>query len=876
MGMDRLRALLHAVLALFRRRRTDAELDEEIAFHLARETEANLRAGMSPAEARRRALLAFGSTDWHKERVREERGWHPWDEAARDLRVALRNLGRRPLFAAAAILTLSLGIGMTTAMFAVVDAVLLRPLPGSHTRGLVYLKRESSDGSVTASPTPQLLRLVREHARSFSRVEAFATRDFDVRVRGEPLRAEGAMASAGFFSFLGVRPALGRLFLPADGSASGTPVVVLSHAFWTEKLGRDPSVVGTSVEIDGRLHDVVGVLPGDFRVAGPAAIAFWIPDGAAGEVPAQGAPVEAALARLVKGVSPEAAQEELNALVRNDPLTGAGTITWNGRVVSPEELVDPGLARAVLVLQAAAVLVLLIGCMNLTNLLLAQGEARAPELALRTSLGATRGRLVRQLLTESLVLGAAGGAGGLLLALWALNLLPTVLPAGLAGFSPGSRVLLTALLSSLTSVFVVGLLPALRGSRRDLGEVMKGAATRPTWLPGRVGAREILVAAQVAMAFVLLVVGGLLVRSFAGLREVDTGFDARDLVTIRLQLPQDRYGSGEARQAFYRRLLDVLGTGLPPQVAKATVATGFVDHLWATGAPLVPEGAEGRAAPAGIVFTQQVAPGYFDVAGIPLLRGRAFDQDDGRGQERPVVINEALASRYFAGLDPVGRRLEVGRTWYRVVGVAGNIRLPAHVHSHLGELELYFPFGQDPAPGLTVLARIEGDRAAALEVLKHRIRSLDPDLPLDKVAPVDDLIAASLSPERANAILMAIFALTALALGAVGIYGVVAYTVSRRTREAGIRLALGATGRDVTARLMAGGMKPVAVGVGLGAVGAIVCGRTLSALLYGVDSHDPAVFLLVASGLGAVSLIASWLPARRAAGEDPVRSLRAE
>ncbi|MFC1791274.1 ABC transporter permease, partial [Gemmatimonadota bacterium] len=728
--MDRLRAHIEQMLAFFRKERVEAEMDEEMQFHLEKEVESNLQAGMNPEEARRQALLAFGGTDWNKERIRDERGGRLLEDVIRDLRFGLRNLRKRPVFALAAILTLSVGIGMTATMFTLVDAVVLRPLPGSNAQGLVYLELETEDGQMSTSPSPQLLRLVRDHASSFTRIEAYATEDFNLMVDGEPLRGSGARASTGFFDFLGVRPALGRGFVPDDGLGTGNPVVVLSHTLWAERFGEDRGVPGRTMGINGRVYEIIGVLPRDFRVDTPREALFWIPEGSAGELFTEGIPVEGALAQLAEGVTPDVARAELDAIVRNNPLEQRANLEWIGKVHTPGDLIDPSLRRAILISQAAALLVLLIACGNLANLLLAQGETRARELALRASLGAGRGRLVRQLLVESLALGAFGGIGGILLTIWALQALPLFLPPGYGGFALNGKVFLFASGVSILSVLGAGLLPALKGSKRDLAEVIKGVDALPRGPLRRVGVRQLLVTAEVAMAFVLLVSAGLLLKSFAGLMAGDVGFDRRDLLVLRLDLPEERYADAEAKLSFFDQLQDGIRTGLPDELGSATLASGLVEDLAATFSPLVPEGSEGGGGEPSALILWGVDPDYFDVVGVPLLQGRGFREEDGRRGEEVVIISENVARRYFPDADPVGRRVRLREDWYRVVGVSGSVQLPVFAQNNFGDLQLFFPFRQDPGSGLSAIARVRGDRAAAIDLLKEAIWGIDSSLPI--------------------------------------------------------------------------------------------------------------------------------------------------
>ncbi|MGW8266196.1 MAG: ADOP family duplicated permease [Longimicrobiales bacterium] len=872
----RIRSLLGRLRALLTPGSEASEQEDEFRFHLAMETEANLREGMSPEEARRRALAAFGGLDWHAERVREARRGALLDDLIRDIRFGLRNLRKRPVFALAAILTLSLGIGMTTTMFTLVDSVLLSPLPGSNTRGLVYLGLESADGQVETSPTPELLRLIRDHASSFSRVEAYTTEDINLILEGEPHREKGARASVGFFSFLGITPGLGRAFLPEDGQGTTTPAVVLSHAFWVERFGGGRDALGRTLDIDGVIQQVVGVLPRDFRVDAPEQPLFWIPEGAAGALLAEGVPVEGALARLTEGVSPEAARSELSALIRNNPLEPLAGMEWVGRVRAPGDLIDPSVKQAILIFQVAAFLVLLIGCGNLTNLLLAQGETRARELALRASLGAGRRRLVRQLLVESLVLGTLGGGGGILLTLWSLGALPFFLASEYGGAVLNGKVFLFASLVSLLSVLGVGLLPALRGSGRDPGEVIKGSTPFSGTFLNRAAGRHLLVTAEVAMAFVLLTTAGLLLKSFSGLMASDVGFDSRDLLALRLELPEERYADPEAQLAFFDRLFEDVRQGFPGQLGAATLASGLVDDLAASFRPLVPEGAVGGEEERLLHLAWKVAPGFFDVTGVPILQGRGFGDGDGLEGEKVVILNETLAGRYFPGEDPVGRRLKMGETWFRVVGVAGSVNLPALARNRLGELQIFLPFRQEAGDKLTLLARVGGDRSAALNLLKQMVWEIDGSLPIVAVSLVEDALAESLAQERSNALLMVLFALTALVLGAVGVYGVVAYSVSRRIREIGIRMALGASRREVLRRVVLGGMKGVGFGLVLGGAGSAALGKALSGLLVQVSPRDPAILLLVLLLTASVALLSTWLPARRAVGSGPVEALRGE
>ena len=795
------------------------------------------------------------------------------DDIIQDLHFGFRVLQKRPVFASAAILTLAIGVGMTTTMFTLVDAVVLRPLAGTKADGMVYLSLKTADGEIETSPTPELLRLVRDHASSFSRVEAFADRDYAVEVDGEPLRVKGAMASTGFFSFLGIRPRLGRTFLPHDERGSTAPVVVLSHSFWQDRFAGSRGVLGRAIVIEGQTHQIVGVLPRDFRLDTLEEVLLWVPEGSAGELLTEGVPVEGALATLSPEVTVQAAESELAAIIRNNPLNRRADLDWVGDVRTPEELVDPSLKRALFLLQGGAILVLLVACGNLANLLLAQGEARARELAIRSSLGASRGRLTRQLLAETAILVALGGSGGILLTLWALTSLPLFLPPGYAGFALNGTVIVFATGASLLAILAAGLTPALMGSKRNLVEVIKGADVIGGGLPTKMRARRALVTAEVAMAFVLLASAGLLVKSLTGLMTRDLGFAREDLLTVRFELPEKAYEDEAVRMAFYLGLRDSLSASIPAQLGSATVANGLVENLSAVASPLVPEGTPEEDQENQIILTWKVAPDYFDVLDLPLIRGRGFREED---DERVVIINDEIARASFPGKDPVGRQIKLNGSWNRIIGVAASINLPALAQSRLRKLQLFVPFQHDVGTGYTIIARSGPDRAALIERIKEAVWVLDRSIPIMDVSLVEDALAQSLSQERSNAFLMLLFALTALTLGAVGIYGVMAYSVSRRIREMGIRLALGASRRGVVVRVVARGMRTVLAGMLVGGVGSLALGSLLAGFLVEVDPRDPAVFLLAALVTTMVALLATWLPARRAAGASPSDTLRAE
>ncbi len=795
------------------------------------------------------------------------------EEGFRDLRFGLRGLRGRPVFALTAVLTLAVGAGMTTTMFALVDAIMLRPLPGDNSRGVVYLGVESEDGRASASPTPELLRLVDEHSAAFSRVEAYSIRRYSVAVDGEPTRIRGAQASSGFFSFLGVGTQRGRGFVADDGPGSENLVVVLSHTFWNERFAGSEDVVGRAMVIDGEAREIVGVLPREFRLHTYAEPLFWIPGGRGAGSLADGDPVEGALARLADGVSLEAARAEIDAIVQNNPLTPRADMTWVGTVSTPADLLDPSLRKTIVVLQFAAILVLLIACGNLANLLLAQGAARSRELAVKAALGASRWRLARQLLVECGILGALGAMGGLLLAFWGLRSLPIFLPPGYAGFSLSPEVLVASLGVSLGGTLVAGLLPAFRASRRNLTAPINGATRGDLTLPRRASVPRLLVVLEVGMALVLLLSAGLLVKSFAGLITGDVGFAREDLLAVRLELPASEYPQEESRLAFLGQLRDELRARFPERLGAATVATGLVEGIAASVDSLA-TGSSPREDDDQLLIVWGVAHDYFEVVGVPLIEGPGFAEGMDTEAERDVIVNDTLARRYFPDGFAVGQQLRIGDEWHRVAAVAGSVKLPAMAQNTLDDLQLFVPLHRNVGNDFQILARIRGERGVAVDRLKEAVWSVDRSLPILDIVEVEDALADSLGRERSNALLMALYAMTALTLSAVGIYGVVAQSVGQQVREIGIRIALGATPEGEVTRVVGRGMATVGCGVLLGALGFAALGPILSELLHGVSSRDPLVLAAGASLVVGVTLIATWLPARQAAAEDLVSSLR--
>ncbi|MBV9772848.1 MAG: ABC transporter permease [Gemmatimonadetes bacterium] len=802
------------------------------------------------------------------------------DTLLQDLRYGLRALLRSPGFAVVAILTMALGIGASTAIFGVVDAVLLRPLPFPEPERLVRIRGVGESGGEGNVSVPNFEDW-RAMSRSFE--EMGIGTQWPVNLTGDsPERVGGAVVSSGFFRTLGVRPALGRTFLPGEDRVGGPRVVVLAHDLWRRRFGGDPGVLGRTLQLDGEGFTVVGVMPADFHPPfQERETALWKPIGfrmTAGSADERSSAYFQVVGRLRPGVTPEQAREEMRAVARRleerYPQADRGL---SARVQPLHEAVAGDLRPALLVLLAAVGCVLLIACANVASLLLARVAARRREMAVRGALGATRVRIARQLLTEALLLSLLAGALGVLLSVWGSQLLVALSPfdlPGLVDVGTDWRVLAFALAASLGTGVLFGMIPAVHASRADLhGAIKEGA--RGSSGGRHVTARALLVVSEVALALVLLCGAGLLLRSFALLRRVDPGFDPAHVLAVDLVLPQSRYTTSEAQAALYRRVLDNLRA--IPGVASAGATTtlplsgdqlssGFIVEGRETPAP-------GASHEAGL---DMVSPDYFRTLGIALRRGRAFTDRDGAKAPSVVVVNETLARRYFPGTDPVGERIRLDGSDQpsEIVGVAADVR-----HRALGTEApptVYVPFEQSALPFATLVVRTAADPEAFAGAARRAVLAADPHQPVSRVRSMSQVLAGSVAEQRFNLLLLGAFAAAAMTLAAIGLYGVMAYSVAQRSREIGIRMALGAAPRDAVRLVVGEGIRLALAGGVLGLVAAAAATRLLASLLYRVTPGDPWTFAAVVALLGGTALLASYLPARRATRVDPMVSLRSE
>ena len=812
-------------------------------------------------------------------------------DAGYALRLMRKNLG----FTTVAVLTLALGIGANTAIFSVVNAVLLRPLPYPEPDRLVTFWRNVN--RAYKLPNPEYFDY-RERQRTLEEFAVYRTGGANLTGDGVAFRVNLAKVSAGFFPALGVNPFLGRAFAPEEDLPGNDRVVVLEHGFWLRRFGSDPSVVGQTVTLDGRDHVVVGVMPSGFVFPGIAGgrVDLWAPLALDRTNPGdRGLHNVLSVARIRAGVSFEQASQDIQRI--------ASELKSEYPKYYPEQLAYLAVDRleriqdtavqdvrpALLVLLGAVGLVLLIACANVANLLLARAASREKEMALRAALGAGRLRLIRQLLTESTLLSCLGGLLGVVCGYWGLNALMQVAPQNLPRLGEVDmdfRVLLFAIALSVVTGILFGLAPALHVSSTGLVESLKEGG-RGTGSAGRHRLRAVLVVSEIAVCLVLLIGASLLMRSFVNLLQVDPGFRSANILTLRLSVPESGYPEANQAAVFFQRLLHRVRALSGVQAAGAISVlplAGAAGHLGVI-AEGMPRNFPQYDFPDGLLDThwRLVTPGYFATMGITLVRGRLFRESDDTQAPRVAVVDENFARAAWPEQEYiVGRRValawddQVEPEWWTVVGVVRHTRhLQLQVHE---TVQAYFPHGQFPRPrrSLHLAVRTTGDPGALLPMLRREVAALDPALPLYDVELMDERLKKSVAQPRFNVMLMGLFALVALVLGAVGLYGVISYSVSQRTHEIGVRMALGAQRRDILRMVVGQGLWLTLIGVALGLAGAFALTRFLQSLLFGVSPGDPVTFAVVAVLLVMVALLACYVPAHRATKVDPMVALRYE
>lgn len=892
---------------LVHRGKFDADLEEEMRLHLELRQRDQKESGMPEGEARAAARRRFGNATYLKEESHIAWGWEWLENLAQDARYGLRMLRKSPGFSAVASLTMALGIGATTAIFSVVDATLLRPLPYPEPERLVSIEDDLPGVGArdVGMSEPEWQDL--EHSGIFEHVSPTWFDENNLTGSSEPARVRILIVAPIYFALLGVKPQMGRTFNPEDHSPGLIPEVVISNGLWKRLFGADPKILDKSVRMDTDWYRIVGVMPPGFdapgRIAEERNIEIWpatsfygmpMPD----HPPRARRNLPTAIARLTPGLTIAQAQSRLDALVASlqkqfpgdYPLQSA----WTLRLLPLQARVVGNVRQSLILLLAAVGLVLLIGCVNVANLLLARGSARGREMALRQALGAGRQRLISQLLTESLLLSLAGGAAGLAILFFAkdflLRLLPESLPR-LNHISISWSVLLFGLLVSMVTGVLFGFAPALHAGRADLTEALKEAARGSTGSGRQARTRRLLVVAEFALSLVLMVAATLLLRSFWDLLRVPLGFNPENVMAVRTRLPApndpkvDLYGMAEQEAPFLREVLRRARTlpGVEEAALGDTAAIPLDQSLQdlkriSEGQYLVTfEGREVQGDQPSVVERSCVTREYFHLMGIPLLRGRLFDESDNDKSPQVAVINEAFARTYWPNQDSLGKRFKRNRAdapWITVIGVTANARTASLAQASVPQA--YLDIYQTNEKRLAVFLRGNLDIAAIPEEVRKQVQSVDPTLPLSGAQTLSETVSGSLAERRFSMEMVGLFAVTALLLAGLGIYGVISYTVSARTHEIGIRLALGAQKRNVLSAVLLQGLHLAVTGAAVGFVGALIASHLMTGLLYGVRATDPLTFAGVTAVFIAVALFACYIPARRATEVDPVVALRHE
>jgi predicted permease len=890
--------LIYRFRALFRRSVVEAELNDELRFHVEHEVNKHERSGLTHEEAMRRVRLTFGGMDQTKEECREARGVTVLDTAAQDLRYSLRQLRRAPGFAAGAIITLALGIGATAAIFSVVDAVLIRPLPFADPAKLAALFQTPGHGEGVmgwAVTGPDFLDWRRE-SHSFTGLVAALQETANVsRSGGEPLFVHGQKVTPNYFEVLGARASLGRTFRKSDGQPSEEHVVILSYSLWQQMFGGDPRALGEKVYIDDWPFAVVGVMPANYRDprswSNPES-QYWAALSLSQLQANRGSHMYAVFGRMAPGVSVAAAQDEMNRIAVEEAKLFPSTNANMGALVSSLQKVSlqsfeaghfQSVRPAILLLQIAAAMLLLAACANVVNLVLSKFVGRQRELGLRTALGANRSRLVVQLLIENVLLSMIAAGFGLLFALWCKNLLVDLAPEGYlpptAEIHLNTEVLIFTLLVSLITGILLALVPAWRASRLWPGEVLKESAVSAGKSPSRVRLRSALLVTEIATCSMLLIGSGLMLRSLQSLLSIDPGFNPRHFFSAGLNLPPRRYAKPNQILDFLStvevRIATVPGiqaVGLtsaqPFQASERTAITaeGRAPQTMTTGGPL----------PQICIVTR----GFFRAAGIPLLRGRDFSPTDTASNRRVIIVNRKFAEYFWPHQSLLGKHVNFQETppiWREIVGVAGDVRQQGLAAQTLPEI--YLPLNEDTAEGLTKMylaIRSPLTEAVLKRDIEHRVWEVDSTIPLTKIETGDSILGGWVGYLRYRTLLLTSFGLMTLLISGIGVYGVIAFSVAQRTQEIGIRMALGAPKSRVLEMIAWEALRPVFIGLVIGIAGAPAMTRSLASLLYGVKPADPATLTVAAGILLGIVLLASYVPARRAANVDPMLALRYE
>jgi predicted permease len=882
--MRQFRAGVVRLGGLVRQQARDRELDEELESHLALHVDDGVRGGLSYDEARRQAVLKLGGIEGTKERYRDRRGVPLLDQLARDVRYAVRALSHRPGFATAAILVLALGIGANTAIFSVVHAVLLAPLPYADQDRLVFVwhtpPQSGFPGMSRFAVSPANYLDWRAQSRSFERMAVIRFRALNLTGTDRPEALRGAAVPADFFPLLGVQPIVGRTFLPEEDRPGARHVVILSEGLWTRRFGADRRIVGRTISLGGQPFTVVGVMGAAVRM--PDWAQLWTPLAWTEKERAVRSNHNAVvIARLAPSVTLSKAQAEMDTISRRLEQEYPEDNTGWGAVIQPmHEGIVEDIRTPLLVLLGAVAFVLLIACANVANLVLARTVTRRKEIGVRLALGASGGRVLRQVLCETTLLGIAGGLAGLLLARAGVDLIVAFLGDALPeGTSIGLDVpvLLFTLTLSVATGILAGIGAGWRLTHTNVSDALKQGLGHTDSDAGGRRTRTALVVAEVALSLVLLIGAGLMIRSLWRLSQVDPGFDARNVLTVRLPISREKYDGPERQVRFYTEILERVRQ--MPAVRSAGVSSVLPMNGDGNNWPIA---VEGRPAPKPAeqpqVQTIIASPGMLRAFGVPIVRGRDIADTDVSGSPRVVLVSQAMARHFWPNEDPLGQRITTifrpGES-FEVVGVVQDMKLDGLDVGRPVEA-MYLAFAQDPIPIMALVVRTASSPEVLVPSITAAVHSVDRDQPLVEVRTMDEIMSRSLAQRRFTMLLLASFAALALVLAAVGIYSVLSYTVRQRVREIGIRLALGARPSEVIRLVVLYGLRPTVAGIALGLIGAALLSRTLSSSVFEICGTDPATFAGVALILLTVGFCASLIPAWRATRIDPIRTLREE
>ena len=870
-----------------RRKRMLEDLDEDIRDHIARETQDNIERGMSPEEARYAAMRKFGNVTQVMEETREVWNFIWLGQLLQDIRFGLRMLRKNPGFTAVAVLTLALGIGANAAVFSVVYAVLLRPLPYKDPSSLIVLNETTPMVGTVSVSYPNFLDW-RNQSRTFSEMSAIRGVGFNLAGVTQPENISGDAVSPNFLSLMGVRPFLGRDFDASEEKAGTPPVILLSYSLWQSHFGGDPNIVGRTIKLDDRSFTIVGVLPSNYRSLDKTdvmlPIGVWITDNSEDTKERGSRGDLGVIGRLATGVSLTKARAEMEGIAARLAMEYPASNDRFGVALQPvRDAFVTDIRPAILVLFGAVMFVLLIACANVANLFLVRGASRTKEVALRIALGASRGRIISQMMTESFVLAVLGGVLGLALAVAGIGGMSRLIPVDMlsgATVNLNSAVLLFAAGVVMLAAFIFGLAPALHLTKPDVQSELKEGGRGASVGAGQKRLRAALATAEISLALILLVGAGLMMKSLYRLLAVDPGFRPDRVLKLEMDLRTHQYSKDPAVLNFWQQVLDKVR--VLPGVEAAAVGTvvPLTDSHSRTDITM-----EGMAVPAPGNYPHPdvhiISPGFAATLGISLLRGRTFTDADDEKAPLVGIINAMTARRFFPNEDPIGKRFTFGHPsaknapkWCTIVGVVGDTKL--YGLANPARLEVYVPLRQDPASEMTLLVKSGANPAALTSAIREAVQSIDKDQPLFAISTMKELVSNSVATRRMTLVLLGLFSGLALVLGAIGIYGVISYSVAQRTHEIGIRMALGAPRRDVFRLVVGQGLKLAGIGIAIGVVAAFGLARLMSSLLYGISVTDFETFAGVSILLALVAFVACYIPARRAMRVDPIIALRYE